>query len=446
MRVISSILFFVFFTLGIQAQKVMSLDECINYAFENNVELKQKAIVIDLRKQDVFESKNRFLPDVKAEIAEQVGHGNLATASGMINSGTSGKNSLSYTSAAVTSTMPLYTGGYMTNKKKADQFSLESALHNLEAARKDLSIQISIKFLQALYYKNMAEVTRQQCLLSKELLEKAKAKVDEGKSPLSEQANAEAKLAADELLLAKDEGNAILALVDLAQLLTYPDPDAFDISDEGLVMPSHSKEDLTLPSALSVYEGCVENYPTIASAKAGIKEAESLVLVEESKRRPTVHLRASLSSNYYYIFDKGYHSPTFSSQFFDKNPAEIIGVHVSVPIFNRWSTRSAINRAKLMVQNKQHELEQRRLDLRNDIQQAYYNARVSIENYHAACLAKKAGEMSFQFEKDKYEAGRSTMFDLNEANQKWLQAQQDELQAKYEYFIRKRILDFYSKQ
>lgn len=446
MRVISSILFFVFLSIGLQAQKVMTLDECINYAFENNVELKQKAIVIDLRKQDVLESKNRFLPDVKAEIAEQLGHGNIATASGVINSGNSSKNSLSYTSAAVTSTMPLYTGGYNVNKKKADEFSLESALYNLEAARKDLSIQISIKFLQALYYKNMAEVTRQQCLLSKELLEKAQANVDEGKSPVSEQANAEANLAADELRLAKDEGNAILALVDLAQLLTFPDPDSLDISDEGLVMPSRSEEDLTLPSALSVYEACVENYPTIASAKAAIKEAESLVLVEKSNQRPTVHLIANLSSNYYYIFDKGFNSPTFINQFFDLNPAEIIGVHVSVPIFNRMATRSAINRATLMVQTKQYELEQSRLDLRNDIQQAYYNARVSVENYHAACQAKKACEISFQFEKDKYEAGRSTMFDLNEANQKWLQAQQDELQAKYEYLIRKRILDFYSEQ
>lgn len=446
MRVISTILFLVFFTLGVQAQTVMSLDECINYALENNVELKQREINIDLREQDVFESKNRFLPDVKAEISEQVGHGNIATASGMMNNGTSSKNSLSYTSATVTSTMPLYAGGYITNKRKADEFSLESALHNLEAAKKDLSIQISIKFLQALYYKNMAEVTRQQCLLSKELLEKAKAKVEEGKAPMSEQANAEAKLAADQLLLAKDEGNAILALVDLAQLMTFPDPDALDISDEGLVMPSDSKEDSVLPSALSVYEGCVENYPTIASAKAGIKEAESLVLVEKSKSRPTVHLRLNLSSNYYNIFDKGYHSPVFFDQFFDYNPAEIIGVHVSVPIFNRFATRSSINRAKLVVQNKHRELEQRRLDLRNDIQQAYYNARVSIDNYRAASLAKKAGEISFQYEKDKYDAGRSTIFDLNEANQKWLQAQQDELQAKYEYLIRQRILDFYSKQ
>ena len=445
MKKIIALLFLVFLTLHVQAQKAMTLQDCIAYALEHNVELKQRAIDVDLRKQDVFESKNRFLPDVKAEVSEQVGHGNLATASGMMNSGASSKYSLSYTSASVTSTMPIYTGGFIKHQKKADEFSLESALHNLEAARKDLSIQIAVQFLQVLYYKNLTEVSRQQCILSKDLLERAKARVEEGRSPISEQANAEAKLAEDEWKLAKDEGNVTLALVNLAQMLTLPSPESFDISEEGLVMPAQILGDMNLQPSLDYYENCVENYPTIASAKAMVKEAESKVLVEKSKLRPTVSLRASLSTNYYYIFDKGVPSPTFSNQFFEQNPAEIIGVHVSVPIFNRGATRAAVNRSKLMVQNKQNHLELQRQELCNEIELAYYNAKVSIDNYHTASKARKAGEISFRFEKDKYEAGRSSLFDMNEANQKWLKAQQDELQAKYEYLIRKQILDFYSE-
>ena len=445
MKKITALLYLMFLTLHVQAQKAMTLQECIAYALEHNVELKQRAIDVDLRKQDVYESKNRFLPDVKAEVSEQVGHGNLATASGMMNSGASSKYSLSYTAASVTSTMPVYTGGFIKHQKKADEFSLESALHNLDAARKDLSIQISIQFLQVLYYKNLTEVSRQQCILSKDLLERAKARVEEGKSPISEQANAEAKLAEDEWKLAKDEGNVTLALVNLAQMLTLPSPESFDISEEGLVMPAQIPGDMNLQPSLDYYENCVENYPTIASAKAMVKEAESKVLVEKSKLKPTVSLRASLSTNYYYIFDKGVPSPTFSNQFFEQNPAEIIGVHVSVPIFNRGATRAAVNRSKLMVQNKQNNLELQRQELRNEIELAYYNAKVSIDNYYTASKARKAGEISFWFEKDKYEAGRSSLFDMNEANQKWLKAQQDELQAKYEYLIRKQILDFYSE-
>ena len=93
MKKITTLLFLMFLTFHVQAQKVMTLQECIAYALEHNVELKQRAIDVDLRKQDVYESKNRFLPDVKAEVSEQVGHGNLATASGMMNSGASSKYS-----------------------------------------------------------------------------------------------------------------------------------------------------------------------------------------------------------------------------------------------------------------------------------------------------------------------------------------------------------------
>lgn len=445
MKNITALFFLILLTLDVQAQKVMTLQECIAYALEHNVEIKQRAIDVDLRKQDVYESQNRFLPDVKAEVSEQVGHGNLATASGMINSGSGSKHSLSYTAASVTSTMPLYMGGYIKNQKKADEFSLESALHNLEAARKDLSIQISIQFLQVLYYKNLAEVSRQQCILSQELLERAKALVEEGKLPISESANAEAKLAEDEWKLTKDEGNVTLALVNLAQMLTLPSSESFDISDEGLVMPSGIPSDVSMEPSLNYYEGCVENYPTIASAKAKVKQAESMVLVEQSRLKPTINLIAGISTNYYYLFDKDFKSPAFPDQLFDKNPAEIIGVHVSVPIFNRRSTRAAINRSKLMVQSQQNNLELQKQELRNEIEIAYYNAKVAIDNYHTASKARQAGEISFRFEKDKYEAGRTSIFDLNEANQKWLQAQQDEIQSKYEYLIRKQILDFYTE-
>ncbi len=440
------ILCFLFSISCCHAQGTMSLEDCLRYALEHNVTLRQKAVDIEVRKQNVFESRNKFLPDVKAVASEQVGYGNFTTASGSMNTGSAAiKEGLTYTSVQVQSSMPLYTGGAIKNQKQADSFSLEAATADLEAARKDISIQVATKFLQALYHKNMAELSRKQCLLSKELLRRAEMKVAEGKSPTSDVANASAKVASDEYQLSQDEGNAILSKVSLAQLLTLPTPEEFEISEYGLdtgIVPSLSAMPM---SASAIYENCVGSFPSILATKAGISEAEARVKVAEAGRLPNIELKASIASNYCFIFNNKYAYPSFMSQAFRDNHAEIVGVHATFPIFNRRATRVAINRAKLNVVTQHNKLEQQQQTLRDDIQRAYYNAHVSVSKYQAAQKAKEAAELSFNYEKDKYEAGRSSIFDLNQENQKWIKAQQDELQAKYEYFIRMKILDFYTK-
>lgn len=431
-----------FSSFACQAQERMSLDDCIKYALEHNVDIKQRAIDISVKKQTVQEKKNAYLPDVQATLSERVGYGNVGTAGDGISTESSDKYGLSFTELGVSSSMPLYTGGSLTNDRKAAEFNLESTIANLEAARKDVSMQVAAKFLQALYYKNLAEVSRKQCAVSEELLKMAKAKVEDGKSPASEEANASAKLASDLFTKTQDEGNATLALVNLAQMLTLPSPENFDISEAGLMESSPSFSAMPM-SAAQIYENCACSYPTIAAAKASISEAEANVKVAEAKRLPSVDLRANISTNYSNIFNKGITNAAIGKQLFDNNHFEWIGVYVTFPIFNRWATRTSINRAKLQVESQRAALEGQQQKLRNDIQQAYYNARVSVDRYEAALKAKDAADISFGYEKTKYDEGRSTIFDLSLENQRWLKAQQDELQAKYEYLIRMKILDFY---
>jgi len=422
-------------------QREMTLEECLDYAVGHNVTVMQRGVDVDIKSENLKESGNAWLPQIYADAAEQLQHGNAATATGTLPGIVDNTSyGLSYTGLSLSLNMPVYHGGQIRYRKKSDSYSLDNASQNLETAKKEISIQVSVQYLQTLYYKGLAQVSRTQVELSRQLLEEAEVKVAEGKAPESEIANAKAKLAADQYQLSKDEGNVVLSLVKLAQLMNLDTPEGFSIADpeleEGTIMPMAE-------SASDYFDDAVETYPTIQAAKFGIQASEMNVRVAKSKRLPQLDFVANAATNYNYIFNQGYDVPSFGTQFFENNPAQYVALRLRIPIFNRTAYNSEIRRSNMQVTQSQLKLDESRQKLRNDIQDAWYNAKVSVDNYFAALQSREAYELSFKYEREKYESGRSTFLNMKEENQKLTKARQDELQSRYEYLIRKKVLEFY---
>ena len=145
------------------------------------------------------------------------------------------------------------------------------------------------------------------------------------------------------------------------------------------------------------------------------------------------------------MFHQNYGWGGFGKQYFNNNFNEVVGVHLSIPIFNRFQTRSNIRMAKLDVMDQQFALDDARQNLRTEMNKAYTNAVVALDKMTSAKKVVEAAAVSVSYEQDRYDAGRSSVFDLIIAQQKYLKAQQDAVQSKYEYLVRQRILDFYKK-
>ena len=120
-----------------------------------------------------------------------------------------------------------------------------------------------------------------------------------------------------------------------------------------------------------------------------------------------------------------------------------IGFNLSVPIFNRLATRNRVRTARLQRENYSLQLDNAKKDLYKEIQQAWYNAAASESKYTSSSAAASASEASFKLMSEKYENGKANAVEYNEAKQNLMEAQSDELQAKYEYLFRTKILDFY---
>ena len=414
-----------------------TLDECIDYAISHNINVQERALAISQQEIALNTSKNAWLPDLNLKMGQMFGFNNPGAASG--NGSVSLAEDGSATTGSVRASMPLFDGFRIKNQIQADRFSLTSATANLEAAKKDISIQVAAYYLQCLYYKGMADVSRKQVETSREMVRRAAILVEEGKRPRSEQADAEAQLALDEHTLTNDEGQYTLSLLTLAHALNMPDIEGFRIVEDEQALGLSSDATLQMPQ--TIYESTVDSWPTIMSAQAGIRQSESLLKVRKADYYPQLNLTGSIGTAYYNLFHQG-GLGSFGHQL-HSNLGEVIGLSLSYPIFNRFQTRNSVKHASNEILHQRLALEDAKLKLREDIQNAYYNATVAQKKRQSSVKACEASRISVEYEEIRYEEGRSSIFDLLQARQKFHKAQQDAVQAKYESLIRQKILEFY---
>lgn len=418
-------------------QHAYTLDECIDYAISHNINVQERALAISQQEIALNTSKNAWLPDLNLDMSQMFGFNNPGAASG--NGSVSLAEDGSATTGSVRASMPLFDGFKTKNQIQADRFSLMSATANLEAAKKDISIQVAAYYLQCLYYKGMADVSRKQVETSREMVRRAAILVEEGKRPRSEQADAEAQLALDEHTLTNDEGQYTLSLLTLAHALNMPDIEGFRIVEDEQALGLSSDATLQMPQ--TIYESTVDSWPTIMSAQAGIRQSESLLKVRKADYYPQLNLTGSMGTAYYNLFHQG-GLGSFGHQL-HSNLGEVIGLSLSYPIFNRFQTRNSVKHASNEILHQRLALEDAKLKLREDIQNAYYNATVAQKKRQSSVKACEASRISVEYEEIRYEEGRASIFDLLQARQKYHKAQQDAVQAKYESLIRQKILEFY---
>lgn len=410
----------------------MSLRECIEYALNHNNQIKAQEISTKTSEISLENSRNSYLPTVSANVGQGFGFGRSTGRDGSTVDQTSAS-----TSFGINAGVELFTGMRRPNQYKSDKYSLMAATENLELARRNISIQVAAGYLQALYSKGLVDVQRQQLSLDNEALERARALYEAGKKPESEVATAEAQVAVSEHSLTEALGNETLARLDLMQLLNLEgDVRDFSVNE---IDTSSLVGDIT-PATL-VFEQAVECHPSIMGAKYNLESSKYQIGVAKSQLMPTLSLNASYNNSYYYLFDSDYNQ-TFSKQL-DLNGSEYIGLSLNIPIFARFQTRNSVRQARLQKESREIALSEAKQSLFKEIQQAYWNAQKARDNFKSAQKAHTSTALAYSYEVERYAQGKGTAYDLQQARTRLEKSAQDELQAKYEFLMRIKILEFY---
>ena len=422
------------------AVKQWSLEECIQYAIEHNIDLKQKEQEQESRKVDLHTSKYSWLPALNGSLGQSFQFGRSTSKSGVIVDQNAANSTL-----GINLDMPLFDGLKIPNDIAARKLDLKASIENLNKAREDLSINIASYYLQVLYNKELLKIAQLQVELDKEQVNKTEAMVNAGKVPLSQLYDIKAQLAKDEVTLTESQNNVNLALLDLAQSLELERSDrSFDIQTPVIEDAVADNMSSILPPE-NIYDHAVTFKPQIKEQQYLLESQKKMLRVAQAGYYPKLNFGASYSNGYYHSTSGGEFADTRSfSEQFKQNGQKIVGFSLSIPLFNRFQVRNSVRTARINIINRELLMENTKKTLYKEIQQAYYNATASQEKYTASDKSVTASKEAFNYAQERYNAGKSTVFEFNEAKTKYAQSLAEQAQAKYDFIFRTKILDFYN--
>ena len=424
--------------INIQAQqpenKVWSLQECIDYAYENNLEIQMRHVNVEKQEVTLNTSQNKRLPDLSANASESFSFGR--STSGFDN--TYQDQTVSTSQWSASTSIPIFNGFMTTNEIAASKLDLQAISAELEKAKEDMAINITSTYLQILYYKELLGIADKQVELSREQLDRTKKKYENGRAAEAEIYEIEAQVSNDESSVVQAKSDLQLSILSLTQMLELPSPEGFDVEE-----PSGVFEFTLIRKPDAIYETALTTRASIRAESLRLESSEKNIKIAQSSYYPSLNFVAGYSNRYYKVINTD--SPSFSQQI-KNNRNEYLGLNLSIPIFNRFSTRNNVRTAKLNSRLQELQLEDTKKTLYKEIQQAYYNATTSEEKYKSAEAAYKSAEKSFGYMQEKLDNGRATTYEYNDSKTNMIKAQSNSTQAKYDFIFRNKILEFYEKQ
>lgn len=438
-RTIAAFIFPVAFSATVYGQQTESwtLQKCIDYAIENNISVKQVQINSENQEIRLNTARNSRLPAVNASLGQNASFGR-----GPGRDGTTVDHTQLSTSLGASANVTVFEGMRIKQDIAGRNFDFQAALKDLERAREDVSLNITSLYLKVLLNKELVKVAENKVELSRQQLERSEVLVKNGRNPESDLYESKALLANDEMSLTQSRNTLLLSLLDLSQALNLDDKEGFDIQTPDLgaiTLASMSR----LESPTTVYDYAVGNRPRILAEKLRLKSSEKALLSARTGLYPSISLGGGYSNGYYFSIYEGARNAAFFNQL-KNNGSEYIGLSINIPIFNRLTTRNNIRMARNSIRIQELAITEAQQSLRKQIEQSYYSADAAYQQYLSAEKSLDAARVAFRFQKEKADAGRSTIFDYNDAKTRMEKAESDMVQAKFNFIFYKKILDFYA--
>ena len=416
----------------ILAQAPWTLRQCCDYAIEHNISIKQQDNQRKQRDLQLSTAKNSRLPDLSASASESFSFGR-----GLTLDNTYTNRSTNSTSFSLGTTVPLFTGFQIPNQIKLNQLNLEAATKDLEKAKNDIRMQVAQSYVQILYDMEIADVAHRQIAIDSAQVARLEAFVKNGKASQAELSQQQSALAQARLTATQADNNLQLAILSLSQLLELPSPEGFSIVRPATTTPAASPAGQS-PDA--IYQEALAIKPEVQAEQLRLSATERNIDIAKAGNYPTLSLSAGLQSNYYKT--NGMQADPFATQL-KNNFSQYIGLNLSVPIFNRFQTRNSIRSARIDRENQLLQLENVKKSLYKEIQQVYYNAVAADSKYHSSEAAAQSSKDAFTLMQAKYENGKATITEFNEAKNNYLKAESDLVQSRYENLYQITLLNFY---
>jgi outer membrane protein len=432
---------------------------------ENNIQIKQSVLQTEYNENLLKQSKLGQIPSLSGSANYSYSWGRALDQTTYQFTDDQQIHSISMGLSSYTN---LFNGLQVRNTIKQNELDLMASYQDVESVKNEVSLNIAAAYLTILFNQELVAVTTIQLETTGQQVERTRKLVDAGKLAEGNYLELKSQYASEELNLVNAENQLSISLLNLQQMLDLPIDTAFSVIIPDMADPD---ENPLLVNAQEVYRTAEEIMPTIKSAKYSLESAEKGLAIAKGGRSPQLRLTANYNSGYSdireQVVDVGppqqipigetvggegvvsypqeipvYGKYPFMEQVRDNTSAGV-GLGLSIPIFNGWSTNTNIANARIMLENAKLDLQNRRLALYASVYQSYADALAALKKFNATQEALISMEESFMYTEKRFEVGLVNTVDYNMSKNQLTATQSDLLQAKYDFIFKTKILNFY---
>ncbi len=452
-------------------QKVWSLEECIQYAMDNNLSVKQAEYGVDNALLSEKQARASRLPNVSGQINGGYQFGRtIDPTTNTFENQRIGFNSFSINAGAV-----LFNGNAVNNSIKKGELDVRIAKLQGAEIQNNLSLNIANAYLNILLAQEQLENAKKQLVLSKDQLAQTDKLVNAGVLPRNNRLDFVSKVALDEQGVIEFENRLASAFLSLAHLLQLPSSDGLKIAVPDVIIPE-TEPALLIPER--IYEIALQQQPQIKAADLSVESANLSVDISRAAMIPRLSVFGGLNSNYSTAAIDFEHPDVSNVTLVENEPVPVVingvngtlatfsptgivypkkkygaqvrenfgqnlGLSLQLPIYSNSQNKINLQRARINVLQQQVIGEQKRQALRTEIQNAVANARAGAKSYEAALKSKEAAQTAYESAIKRYELGAINTFDFASARNALDRAEINLIQTKYQYVFYLKVIDFY---
>lgn len=423
----------------LHAQRQWTLQDCIDYAMENNITLKKSQLERQSATEDLKGAKAALLPTFSASTNQSLGYqpwrdtGISTVTNGTVNTKV---DKTSYNGTySVSGQWTVWNGGRKTNTVRLDQYAEQQAELTEQETANSIQERIAQIYTQILYMDESVRVSEQTLETAKKNEERGREMVEVGKMSRADLAQLSAQRANDEYAIVEAKSQLMDYKLQLKQLLEITNEADFDIA-----VPEIGDEQVLaeIPALGTVYEDALLTRPEIERSQLAIKSSDVNLSISKAGWMPNVSLTGGVSTSTNSLSGNGWESQ------FKSNVNTSVGLGVSIPIYDGRSTKTAVNKARIRQLQAQLDLQDEQKSLYSEVQQYWLNATTNQQKYKAASSSVESAQESYDLLSEQFRLGLKNIVELMTGKDNLLSAHQNQLQSKYTALYNLQMLRFYA--
>ena len=428
-KIFTVLLFMMSYSLG--QNNLWTLEECVNHALENNITILQAKNSLLSSEQDIVSAKGNFLPAVNSNISGGASLGNIEVFPGEFRD-----REFYSTSLGVGFSQSVFNGFRNINLLNQSKLSLERNQYELEKLKDDISLNVANAYLNVLFNKENLDLANSQVEFSKFQVSQVQTLVEAGSEPMSTLIETQATYSRDIQNLTIAENSHVLSLLSLSQLLQIPFEN-FDVEVVQIDVPSAN---LMYDDVAPIINYAMENRNEIKVAERDIELSKLSTKISKSAYLPNI------SMGYGFNASANFSNLTSDDQLIDQlndNKGHSVNMNISIPIFNRNQTKAQVKKSKIQEETTNLAFDQVKLNLESTIQRAFTDAKAALRAFEAAELSLGSQILAFENSQQRFNLGALNSFDLEQSRIRLLNARSSQINAKYDFIFKTKVLDYY---